>query len=300
MCGVAVCPPWRALRAPAGWIDEHKRADGGPKRREEKGLQERAVGPVAPPIHTHSAMDTNELAPVKTKGAASGSGVPAHKKEPSMKLIGYNLLSGCLWSFALLNVVATAGVFGDLRTVFKLTHVWTTAIQLLAVVEIYNSATGLVRSPLFTTVMQVTSRLVVVLGVWTLLPEAAGNASYAYLSVHVAWGLAEVVRYYYYATNLMSQQQGNPTTVPPTLEWLRYNAFIVLYPLGISSECYMIYYAVAAAAARDGVFFAAYALFLCLTLVLYVPGTVVLFSHMLKQRAKFNAQRRQAPAKKTL
>lgn len=244
-------------------------------------------------------MDTNELAPVKTNAAAAPS-ARAHKKEPSMKLIGYNLLSGCLWSFAMLNVLATFAVFRDLRTVFNFTYLWTTAIQSLAVVEIYNSATGLVGSPLLTTVMQVASRLLVVLGVWTLLPEAPGNASYAYITVHIAWGLAEVVRYYFYATNLMSQQQGNPTTVPPTLEWLRYNAFLVLYPLGISSECYMIFYAVGAAAAREGVFFAAYALFLCLTLVLYVPGTVVLFSHMLKQRAKFNAQRKQAPAKKTL
>lgn len=245
----------------------------------------------------HNNME-NDLTPIKTNTKTPAT-AGKEKKEPDMKLIAYNLLSGCLWTFAMLNVVATSIVFGDLHTTFRLTYLWTTAIQSLAVVEIYNSATGAVRSPLLTTTMQVASRLLVVYGVWTLLPESSGNSSYAYITVHIAWGIAEVVRYYYYATHLMSQQKGNPTTVPPRLEWLRYNAFLVLYPLGISSECYMIFYAVGAAYARPGIFFAVYALFLSLCLVAYIPGTIVLFSHMLRQRAKFNAQRSAEKAKKT-
>lgn len=244
---------------------------------------------------------SEDLTPIKTNAKPETSDVSKTTKheEPSMKLIAYNLLSGCLWSFALLNVIATRFAFGNMYDTFRLTYIWTTIIQCLAVVEIYNSAIGLVRSPIVTTTMQVLSRLLVVLGVWTLLPYAKGNTSFAYITVHIAWGIAEVIRYYYYATNLMSKQTGNPIKVSPSLEWLRYNAFIILYPLGISSECYMIFYAVKASYATPGLFYAIYSVFLSLALLSYIPGTIVLFSHMLKQRAKFNKQRSELKSKKS-
>lgn len=211
-------------------------------------------------------------------------------KEPATWLIGYNLLSGCLWSFVFLNVFATYFVFGDLDSVFRLTHLWTTAIQSLAVVEIYNSATGIVKSPVMTTTMQVLSRLLVVYGVWAVLPDASGNRSVAYLTVHLAWSVTEVVRYYYYASHLISQQtlpngeKGAP--VSPLLLWFRYNAFLVLYPLGISSECYMIYRAIGLALSYNTTGWLAYAIFLSASLVAYLPGSPILFTHMLSQRRK--------------
>lgn len=213
-------------------------------------------------------------------------------KEPPMWLIGYNLLSGCLWSFVFLNVFATYIVFdGDMHTVFRLTRIWTTVIQCFAVIEIYNAATGIVKSPFMTTLMQVSSRLLVVLGIWTVYPESSGNYSIAYLTVHFAWGVTEVIRYYYYANHLISQQTPAPgysaPKVSPILLWLRYNGFLILYPLGISSECYMIYCAIGCALLRNSTIHTGYALFLCLTLISYIPGTIVLFSHMLAQRKKF-------------
>lgn len=208
--------------------------------------------------------------------------------EPPIWLIGYNLLSGCLWSFALLNVVATYFAFGmDIHKTFQLTHWWTTAIQCLALVEIYNAATGVVRSPLLTTTMQVLSRLLVVIGVWTIVPESPANWSFAYLGVHFAWGITEVIRYYFYASNLMTQQTPAPGqerhVVPAPLSWARYNGFVVLYPVGIFCECVMIVGAARWSLAHDGM---VYCVFLSVALLAYVPGAPVLFSHMLKQRAK--------------
>lgn len=239
---------------------------------------------------------SDDLTPIKTN--AKPIETPKHE-EPSMKLIAYNLLSGCLWSFAMLNVIATKIVFSDMHDTFRLTYLWTVLIQSFAIIEIYNAATGIVRAPVITTTMQVLSRLLVVFGVWTLLPESKGNYSYAYLIVHLAWGIAEVSRYYYYATNLMSKQSNNPIKVSPNLEWFRYNGFIILYPIGISSECYMIFYAIKASLAHTGLFFAIYAVFLSLCLLAYIPGTIVLYGHMLKQRAKFNKHRAELKTKKT-
>lgn len=238
------------------------------------------------------------LIPIKTNNISKIDDKNIKKKDNSVKLIVYNLLSGCLWSFALLNVIATKFVFKDPQILFELTSRWTTIIQCLAIVEIYNSAMGIVRSPLMTTTMQVSSRLLVVLGIWTFLPNSSGNFSYAYLTVHFAWCITEVIRYYYYAINLLSQQPDNETKVPLYLEWLRYNAFLILYPIGISSECYMIYSAIGNCYTKSGLLYAIYALFLYFVLLLYIPGSFILYSHMLKQRAKFNGAQQKHSKKK--
>lgn len=49
-----------------------------------------------------------------------------------------------------------------------------------------------------------------------------------------AWSATEVIRYSFYASNLLGYE-------PPILLWLRYTTFYVLYPLGASSEAFLIY-----------------------------------------------------------
>ena len=51
----------------------------------------------------------------------------------------------------------------------------------------------------------------------------------------LAWSVTEVIRYSYFVWNL----QGDG--VPRFVTWLRYNTFYVLYPIGISSECVLIW-----------------------------------------------------------
>jgi hypothetical protein len=52
----------------------------------------------------------------------------------------------------------------------------------------------------------------------------------------LAWAVTEVVRYSFYAVKLVHKS-------PAALTWVRYTAFIVLYPLGVSSELAMIWLA---------------------------------------------------------
>lgn len=61
--------------------------------------------------------------------------------------------------------------------------------------------------------------------------------------------------------------------------WLRYNTFYVLYPLGIASECALIWKASAVADQRETLLFWG-------VLAVYVPGSWVLFTHMMGQRRK--------------
>ncbi|KAH3670569.1 hypothetical protein OGAPHI_001084 [Ogataea philodendri] len=192
-------------------------------------------------------------------------------------IVNYNIISGALWSFVLVNTSLVAILYSGYE-IFDLTATWNTLIQCLAVTEIYNSAVGNVRSPLVTTVVQVSSRLLLVIGIFTVLPDSPANAHWAYISMITAWSISEIIRYYYYAANILSE--GNP---PQTLKWLRYNAFLILYPIGISSEWTMIYKSLDEAALSVGDW---YKWFLVVCLGIYFPGAYVMYTHMLKQRRK--------------
>jgi hypothetical protein len=83
-----------------------------------------------------------------------------------------------------------------------------------------------------------------------------------------AWSITEVIRYSYFAINLSSGG-----SVPKLWLWLRYNTFFVLYPLGISSECALVWKAaVGPAGEYTGVKEALFVI-----LAVYVPGMWVFF-----------------------
>ncbi len=120
---------------------------------------------------------------------------------------------------------------------------------------------------------QVASRLFLVWGIVFLFPGTARSAFYT--SMLVAWSATELVRYSYFALALCGVQ-------PRALTWLRYSTFIVLYPLGIVSECRLILLASGPAARVHPLA----PLVLYAVLVIYVPGSYVLYTHMLRQRRK--------------
>ena len=111
--------------------------------------------------------------------------------------------------------------------------------------------------------MQVASRLLLVWPVIDVFPALA--TSPAYSSMLVAWSVTEVVRYSYFVLNLSGYQ-------PALVTWLRYNTFYVLYPTGISSECYLIYKAIEPARELR----LEYAWALQVILLIYIPGKFVM------------------------
>jgi very-long-chain (3R)-3-hydroxyacyl-CoA dehydratase len=77
----------------------------------------------------------------------------------------------------------------------------------------------------------------------------------------IAWSVTEVIRYSFFVVTLSGYSLG-------IISWLRYNMFFVLYPLGISSECWLVYKAIEPARkVRQE-----YAWLLQLTLFIYIPG----------------------------
>ena len=91
----------------------------------------------------------------------------------------------------------------------------------------------------------------------------------------LAWSITEVIRYFYFFQNLRGG-------VPAWLTWLRYNTFFVLYPVGIASECTMMW------KAKEQTDEAWVQWGILAILGLYVPGSWIMYTHMMKQRRKIN------------
>jgi very-long-chain (3R)-3-hydroxyacyl-CoA dehydratase len=111
--------------------------------------------------------------------------------------------------------------------------------------------------------MQVASRLLLVWGVVYPFPYLALTPFYS--SMLIAWSVTEVIRYGYFTLSLSGYQFSS-------LTWLRYSGFFVLYPLGITSECVLIYLATGPAGDVNPLY--KWALFG--VLAIYVPGKVAI------------------------
>ncbi|CAJ0626208.1 2376_t:CDS:10, partial [Entrophospora sp. SA101] len=60
------------------------------------------------------------------------------------------------------------------------------------------------------------------------------RSHWAFTSMTIAWSIAEIIRYLYYAFNLIGKQ-------PDLLLWCRYTFFYLLYPVGAGSEAVLIF-----------------------------------------------------------
>lgn len=103
-----------------------------------------------------------------------------------------------------------------------------------------------------------------------------------------AWALVEVVRYSYYALQIV----GIP--IPYAFTWLRYSIFLFDYPLGVSGELGTLYVSLdALAAIHPALFYATIVIMLS-----YLPGLPVMYGFMLKQRRKYLSPDGAADSKK--
>ncbi|KAI0194429.1 tyrosine phosphatase-like protein [Xylaria flabelliformis] len=201
---------------------------------------------------------------------------PARKPSPVKNgyLILYNAVSAILW-LTVLGRIAGINVARGPQFAYPAVGEFCKWTQTLAGMEVLHSLFGIVRAPLFTTFMQVFSRYAIVWGITDLFPQL--GASPAYSSMLVAWSVTEVIRYSYFALTLSGWQ-------PSALHWLRYHAFFILYPLGISSEAWLIWRAVEPARNAVSPLYStalwAYVVFV------YPPSAYILYTHMMTQRRK--------------
>jgi len=169
------------------------------------------------------------------------------------------------------------------RTTFTAVGTQTALVQSFALLEVVHSVLGWVRSSVLTTGMQVTSRLILVWAIVEQYESARINPIYA--SMVLAWSVTEIIRYSFYASNLLKYE-------PRWLLWLRYNTFFVLYPVGAGSEAALIFSTLPSSApSLSGSSWTTKAWgpwdYVRATLFLiWWPALYVLFSHMMQQRRK--------------
>lgn len=175
-------------------------------------------------------------------------------------LVAYNAVSALLW-LSLLVQTALASFTDGLHHTYAAVRALLIFTQTLAALEIFHAATGLIHAPVLTTIVQVAGRSTVLWLVVENYPSAAWTPFYTFMVL--AWSAADAIRYLYFATRLVGGHQY------PTLTWLRYSAFYVLYPIGIAGELGVVYHAVSEAFKLG---FNAHAWGYIAAATIYIPG----------------------------
>ncbi|KAL4519699.1 hypothetical protein Ndes2526B_g01727 [Nannochloris sp. 'desiccata'] len=218
-------------------------------------------------------------------------------------LFTYNATLCCSWAYVLyLTFKTSLADDGSLPAIWKAVEFPLKIAQTAAVMEVIHAALGIVRSPVMVTATQVASRIWILWGIVDAAPQATTIRSLVLLplpypfprlalnlaTLLTAWCLSEIIRYGFFAFKEAGLQ-------PFFLLWLRYSAFIVLYPLGVASELSMVWLAIPALRATDtwGVSMPnpynigfSYWIGCLLAVCAYVPGFPQLYGYMVAQRRK--------------
>ncbi|CAI0463815.1 unnamed protein product [Linum tenue] len=142
--------------------------------------------------------------------------------------------------------------------------------------------------PLLTaTLPQISSRLYLTWIILHSFPEV--QTHFLVSSLTISWSITEIIRYSFFG---MKEAFG---ATPSFLLWLRYSTFLVMYPIGISSEVGLIYLALPHIKVSEKFcirmpnkwnfsfdnFYIAF-----IALGIYVPGSPHMYRYMLSQRKK--------------
>ncbi|XP_059621532.1 very-long-chain (3R)-3-hydroxyacyl-CoA dehydratase 2 [Phlebotomus argentipes] len=202
-------------------------------------------------------------------------------------LILYNAGQVLGWSYMLYQLVAYYTIdSGSGKSLWDYLALTVIVFQNAAVLEIIHAAIGIVPSNVIITTFQVLSRVMVVCGVVMATPS--GKESPGLPLALLAWSVTEIIRYGYYALNLVNN-------VPKLVTWLRYTTFIALYPIGVTGELLCFFWAqdyakkhgvwsVEMPNAFNGTF--SYYYFLWFVMLLYIPLFPQMYLHMFVQRKK--------------
>ena len=206
-------------------------------------------------------------------------------------LLAYNLISALGWGLLLGNLlvaVSERGSFAGLSG--HQLHGLLTMLLFSAITEVFNSALGLVRSPVLITAIQVAARLWIYCCITAAVPEPAVADHWSFGTMVLAWCLVETVRYPYYFFQIIG-------CVPEPLLWLRYSVFYVLYPLGAMSEWLQGYQALPFISKHQlfyfqipnsSIFAFDYFYFVVFVLTFAYPFCFLrLYTHMISQRRRY-------------
>ncbi|CAB4067218.1 HACD [Lepeophtheirus salmonis] len=149
-------------------------------------------------------------------------------------LISYNALMVLGWSYLAILILSSGDVLNLGGTLYPRISLVLKIFQTGALLEIIHAAIKIVKSNVVIVACQVYSRIMVL---WLILVMFQITQTKLALSLLLfAWTTTEIIRYSFYALNLLG-------THSQMVTYLRYTLFIVLYPIGITGELLSMYYA---------------------------------------------------------
>ncbi|XP_004505890.1 uncharacterized protein [Cicer arietinum] len=200
----------------------------------------------------------------------------------TLYLLAYNSCQAVGWTVSLTvilyNLLSTASITGTYASVGTLI----TFLQCAAFLEAIHGAIGLVPSGALLPLLQWAGRAHFVLIILRGIQEVQELPSV--FITFLVWSMSEVIRYSHYTFSCL----GN---CPSWITYIRYTAFIVLYPVGVGpGEMWLMYQALPIIKKKN--LFAdsfsslpfSYYDFLKVVLVVYPFLWLILYLHLFKQR----------------
>ncbi|XP_072996170.1 uncharacterized protein [Typha latifolia] len=139
-------------------------------------------------------------------------------------LLCYNTLQFVGWSLALCEVLGS--LFPDsIDGAYASAGDLICFLQTLSFLEVIHAAVGLVPSGVLLALMQWGGRTHFLLAIVRQIPEIQVLPSV--FITFMSWSISEVIRYSHYATSCVG-------ICPHWLTYVRYTAFILLYPIGVA------------------------------------------------------------------
>ncbi|KAF8065570.1 Hacd2 [Scenedesmus sp. PABB004] len=213
---------------------------------------------------------------------------PHHNPHPAVKgyLVLYNLAQAAGWSLCLAALAAAAARGEDVRGQFAAGAPYARWLQFAAFAEILHAGTGIVPSSPISNFWQWLGRANALFKFAVGIPELQSDPCAVVMLA--CWSIGEMIRYPWYALTLLD-------ACPHWLTWLRYTAFLALYPAGVVAEMALLWRGVPLVRTR-GLYSVAlpnawnwawdYARFIEVMLVLYPYLWWGNFSSLLRQRGK--------------
>ncbi|KAF2214038.1 hypothetical protein CERZMDRAFT_38044 [Cercospora zeae-maydis SCOH1-5] len=187
-------------------------------------------------------------------------------------LTAYNTVFSLLWLYVLGSTLKALP--GGRLHVFSVVERDARWVQTLSLLDVVHSATGLIPAPLGSTFTQIATRVIQVWLIWAGFSGTTATSN-AFSALVIAWSIADAIRYAYLALNLHGK-------APDSLVWVRYCMFYALYPVGIACEWWLMFRAVGPASELSWILQPVF----YFLLGLYVPGSYMMFTYMIKQRRK--------------
>ncbi|KAK9144998.1 hypothetical protein Sjap_005073 [Stephania japonica] len=150
-------------------------------------------------------------------------------------LFSYNTLQALGWAVSLYAVISSFASTASLNKAYAYSGDLVCLLQTVSGLEVLHGAIGLVPSGFLFPLMQWGGRTHFALAIVRKIVEVQELP--AVFVTFFAWSLGELIRYSNYALNSVG-------TSPYWLTYLRYTAFIILYPIGMAlGEMWLMYQA---------------------------------------------------------